>query len=1039
MLHSASWLQSTCTFQESYFCSRCAVLLKRHGAAVIRNSKLRNGILSSRREFHASQKNTFPSPSALLDEKSRSLFQSELARKDDIFKYLKGWKPLAPDLDIDPVRVPAQTPHHTGSKWVGNMLRDEPMVNGESPREWDLDIYQDFPEEDGHFPYLWPGDLVLLEQETGFSSGQLAVYVRTISDQQQFYTDRGKWRVAHPNEMNFALKARAAPEMLAPLLPYFPTSTVEKSWLPQLGLEGGVPRPVGRRLLEWMASFEQGAQEFYSEHASRLDDIYNLLADNKEVKLLTLDEIGQTLFGRDPGTLNEAQRYAIHDALKRESFYIIPNKTHSTSESYTIRPKKEADVIKTVINWVRQYQNNRARQALGWESGVQQTSPLGSFIKKARKMVYLSRQSREPTLSFSVGPTIQQPTTGRQSGAVNSEISAAEEFSDSDKMIITFLRLWVTPPSLMSSSILKTTGSMIIRNIEMYDGYPMTSQTGYLFLQEIGVVAPWENLHLLSELVALPGHGVSPVSDQIAKECNEFCETMTADSLKDSMKDLRTDWGGLPVFCVDSPGAAEIDDGFSVEPVNGSENEYWIHIHVANPSAFIPPDHILAKGAEHFKRSFYSPERIYPMLPPSITHTHFSLGPGKPALTISAKVNMQGEILDKKIVSSYVKNVIYITPDRLRKLFGIDYDNVPRMTLAVGGELGEPSRPELQDHITEEHGQSLRTLQKLLKARWEVRLKKGAIDSASIQRSQPLVSGINGQIESYSVDDAPVSRLREDPIISISGLMLDPLETTESTKQDLVSHAMLLGGEIAAQWCKERGIPLIFNGATQRPEDTVLSEILGSKKSSSSIRRSKGYLSPVPIRHTALGMDQYTKCTSPLRRYSDLLGHWQIEAALRHEAETKKPISQQNKAVLPFSKQEVDALIARSNWQNRVKDRAQSTSRDFWALQLLFRAHNYNQAELPETFQCLIVTQMLEGTVSNVKNSKTQYMGSLLPFRLRCCISVDKGMPPLQAGDVVDVKLQQANLYNVFLDVDFVKLVKRLPEGSANTFAGFFI
>ncbi|KMU91225.1 hypothetical protein CIHG_09037 [Coccidioides immitis H538.4] len=129
-----------------------------------------------------------------------------------------------------------------------------------------------------------------------------------VNDQQQFYTDRGKWRVAHPNEMSFALGVRVPEEMITSILPYFPTSTVEKSFLPQLGLEGGVPRPAGRALLEWMESFEKAARKFYAQNSSLLDNVYDLVADEEEFRLLTLDEIGQEVFGRTPGTLTEAER-----------------------------------------------------------------------------------------------------------------------------------------------------------------------------------------------------------------------------------------------------------------------------------------------------------------------------------------------------------------------------------------------------------------------------------------------------------------------------------------------------------------------------------------------------------------------------------------------------------------------------------------------------------------------------------------------------------------------------------------------------------
>ena len=45
-----------------------------------------------------------------------------------------------------------------------------------------------------------------------------------------------------------------------------------------------------------------------------------------------------------------------------------------------------------------------------------------------------------------------------------------------------------------------------------------------------------------------------------------------------------------------------------------------------------------------------------------------------------------------------------------------------------------------------------------------------------------------------------------------------------------------------------------------------------------------------PFRHRVLGMEEYGKVTSPLRRYGDMILHWQIEAALREEARTGRSL-----------------------------------------------------------------------------------------------------------------------------------------------------
>ena len=39
-----------------------------------------------------------------------------------------------------------------------------------------------------------------------------------------------------------------------------------------------------------------------------------------------------------------------------------------------------------------------------------------------------------------------------------------------------------------------------------------------------------------------------------------------------------------------------------------------------------------------------------------------------------------------------------------------------------------------------------------------------------------------------------------------------------------------------------------------------------------------------PQRHAGLGLEAYTQITSPIRRYGDLLAHWQLKAALRGDS-----------------------------------------------------------------------------------------------------------------------------------------------------------
>jgi exoribonuclease II len=94
----------------------------------------------------------------------------------------------------------------------------------------------------------------------------------------------------------------------------------------------------------------------------------------------------------------------------------------------------------------------------------------------------------------------------------------------------------------------------------------------------------------------------------------------------------------------------------------------------------------------------------------------------------------------------------------------------------------------------------------------------------------------------------------------------------------MVTEAMLMGGVAAARFCNEREIPIPY--ATQ-----VLPEGLGDEADLASMYARRRRFKPTrllstPDRHAGLGLALYTRATSPLRRYSDLLVHQQIRAEL---------------------------------------------------------------------------------------------------------------------------------------------------------------
>lgn len=119
-------------------------------------------------------------------------------------------------------------------------------------------------------------------------------------------------------------------------------------------------------------------------------------------------------------------------------------------------------------------------------------------------------------------------------------------------------------------------------------------------------------------------------------------------------------------------------------------------------------------------------------------------------------------------------------------------------------------------------------------------------------------------------------RLEESGAVTI-----DPLSSQRS--RQLVSNAMILAGQAAARFASDHSIPMIYS--TQMPPDgSDLPELNTLLDMYAMRRKMKGAMvSTEPDIHAGLGIPCYTKVTSPLRRYPDLLVHQQLSSYLLGE------------------------------------------------------------------------------------------------------------------------------------------------------------
>ncbi|PLB36014.1 exoribonuclease II [Aspergillus candidus] len=947
--------------------------------------------------------------------------RNEFEENGDVREYLRKWQDMQSN-SMDPIGGPGSIALGTSSPWVGNMISDpqkgpEPEDDAE---EEDLSGFSD--ESEGTHDFLEPGDLVALSSTDNILS--FAVYVRSVCQQQQFYTERGKWRIASTSTIDYVIKDFAPPELVARLTPYMPSAEAQMRTDMQTVIEGGVPRPVGASLLRMMNEFDAQAQVLYQANAARLDRIHEIVAEEDERSLLTLEELACKVMEVDEGTLDDVILYTVHRATSVNPFLIERDRSSAFANCYVVQPLSTAQILDRVVTWVRDHQEHLIRTVASKDDPRSMKGhPLQEFLEKARRIIRHSRQLRSPTVMAGVGPTAERFQPEKDNPMVYREIMG-EGFTYTDRVIIKFLQLWTIPPKRMLSGPLQSAGSHIMRATGMYEGLELTSSSVVLLLQELGVFAPWENLNLLDQVLSLPGHGISTLSDIVRDDVEEAGKRYCAEGVTDKMQDARTDWGDMQVYCVDDVGAEEIDDGVSLERIPGSDDTFWIRIHVANPSAFFDHEDQIMQYAASRLQTFYGPERTYPIFPKSLSQKYFSLAPGCPTLTISAKMNFRGDVLETDIRNGTINNVKYVTHSKVRSLFE-PVDDAPLSVLTVGGELPEKETPgrDISETLTSEDEETFHTLRKLMLGFRDRRVENGAIEFAVSSWTNVSIFGGDEPFAPYRVDDVTHARhFNGDPVIQMRMQQIDPHEVPDKTKQDLISTLMNLAGWVAGKWCADRNIPAMFSGTFYHPEYArVTSENIGeySGHKAMQLAAPKGVAASYPLSHHPLGLTPYTKSTSPLRRYGDLLCHYQIESALRFEREHQRTFDYEtDSSILPFSAQEVTDYIERTRsiqFKHRI---CESSSKQFWGCMLLFRAFYFHECDLPETWECLLRQPYAAGTTA-----EQGFSGVITSLGLKCQVTT----PNLDEADllsVVEARITGVDLARKLVIMEATRVVK---------------
>lgn len=836
---------------------------------------------------------------------------------------------------------------------------------------------EDLEELDPTHRFLHRGDLVELEFPRSEKDSIVAVFVRRLGGgaQSQFYTVQGKWVHVPEKLVQHVVPGYINVGAIDKIIPYLPEVELTEEMSDKAAFyDLSVPREMAAPIVSELLKFQQESEELYRQHASQLDDAHNRLAHEEHLRFGSLEVIAHTLLGTDPKEpLPPTALFTVRKALLRAGFaFEMDRRSHRLTGLLQLRSKEQVRMVNEVVGWLREWQDALA-QGITSSAGSAQLSHgaanVFDFIDKAKRTIRLSRTMRDYNSSGSIGPSKTRHVLSLTQDATSNVFG--ETYTRSDRELIKFVEAWACHAMFFGNPRLESLPPLLLQATGMYDGERLASPTAFMFLQEIGLLLPFENRVRFNTSLLLPSSQHSkPLENLMTKT-----QVMENDHrFSDSMASLRHDWGSMPVFCIDSEGAHEIDDGISIE--SAGQGEHWVHIHIANPTAFFDKQSPLARLAQHMRETIYMPERVYVMLPRWAGERHFSLAPNRPCLTFSAKINESGDYSEYKITPGIIRNVRTIPQSAINKLVGRPQQTWSDKVLCVGGTVPTLRSKQVTDEkrVSKAEVQMLKDILRISEKLFEKRSVSGGF---YLPRREAQIKVWN-RLSGPGLGWDPPSRIRArhvegDPIIEYRSAELGAAsDSSEDASPVLVREMMLLACAIAARWCGERNIPVFFRGSVDKPGSidlpTFRRDVLDPATAKNGGRtpmhmiatylRNSGLtaITTKPLHHTVLGMSHYTKATSPLRRFGDMVLHWQIEAALRREAKGHNLIGKNNDAFLPYTTEEIKHLAVSQQPREALIRRAVLNSNLHWTMQTLFRAHHYGECEMPKTLTVYVLS-----------------------------------------------------------------------------------
>ncbi len=347
-------------------------------------------------------------------------------------------------------------------------------------------------------------------------------------------------------------------------------------------------------------------------------------------------------------------------------------------------------------------------------------------------------------------------------------------------------------------------------------------------------------------------------------------------ALDPSMWRGREELFSLPVFTIDGADARDFDDAVSLEHLeNGLVR---LGVHIADVSHYVKPGTALDKEAFRRATSVYLPDRVVPMLPPSLSNNLCSLVPCRERLTLSVfmDIDKEGKVIRRRMADTVIRSCRRFTYEEVQSILdGSRPAGVPAPTARSVLKMGE--------------------LTDILYGR---RVKRGALDFNLPEYKvevdglgKPLRVALRPRLKSHRLveefmllaNEAVATELMAARVPFLHRRHDVPDPEKISTLAKALGDMGLSAGHIR-HGNTHKALQDVIRQADGHPLESLINSMM--------VRSMKqAVYSPESEGHFGIAARAYAHFTSPIRRYPDLMAHRAVKALLRGEKESHGRLS----------------------------------------------------------------------------------------------------------------------------------------------------